>query len=127
MDFYFPTEFPEQLAFCGAAATALIGLLMFVMPASALKIGGFSIGDVTADGYAAVRSSGGIQLGLALTALFLAQDWTYLALGAAMLFGSAGRLIAMVANRGATIRNGVIMLLQVAIALLPLGYVFGYF
>ncbi len=127
MDLYYPTELPEQLAFLGAAIVALAGLLLLVLPSVALKVGGFSVGDVTADGYAAVRSTGGMHLGLALTALLLAQDWTYLAVGAAVGLGAAGRLVAMLADRGFTLRNAVLMLLQVAIAAMPLGYVLGYF
>lgn len=127
MDLYFPTELPEQLAFFGAGATALIGLLLFLLPGQALKLGGFSVGEVTADGYAGVRSTGGSYLGLGLTALLLAQDWLYLAVGAAMGLSALGRLIAVIADRGATARNLGLMLLQVAIAALPLGYVLGYF
>lgn len=127
MDLYFPSELPEQLAFYGAGATALIGLLLFLLPAQALKLGGFSVGDVTADGYAGVRSTGGVYLGLGLSALLLAQDWLYLAVGAAMGLAALGRLISVLADRGATIRNFGLLLLQVAIAALPLGYVLGYF
>lgn len=127
MDLYFPTELPEQLAFYGAGATALIGLLLFLMPAQALKLGGFSIGDVTADGYAGVRSTGGMYLGLGLSALLLAQDWLYLAVGAAMGLAALGRLLAAIVDRGVTARNIGFMLLQIVIAALPLGYVLGYF
>jgi hypothetical protein len=127
MDLYFPTELPEQLAFFGAAAAALIGLLLFLMPSMALKAGGISVGEITPDGYAATRATGGLYLGLGLAALLLAQDWTYLALGAALAMAAVGRILSALLDRAVSPRNIAIILLQIVIAALPLGYVFGYF
>jgi hypothetical protein len=127
MDLYFPTELPEQLAFLGAAAAALIGLLLFLMPSMALKAGGISVGEITPDGYAATRATGGLYLGLGLAALLLAQDWTYLALGAALAMAAVGRVLSALLDRAVSPRNIAIILLQIVIAALPLGYVFGYF
>ncbi|MBP2550298.1 hypothetical protein J2858_003234 [Neorhizobium galegae] len=127
MELYFPTELPEQLAFLGAALSALAGLFILLLPASALRLSGFAIGEVTPEGYGSVRSTGGLYLGLGVIAIFLAQDWTYLALGVAAAMGAFGRLVSMVADRGLTLRNGTLLLLQVVVAVLPLGYVLGYF
>ncbi|WP_137129416.1 DUF4345 family protein [Rhizobium sp. FY34] len=127
MELYFPSELPEQLAFFGAAAAALIGLFLFLLPQTALKLGGFMVGEVTPDGYAATRASGGLYLGLALAALLLAQDWTYLALGAAMAMAAIGRLLSALLDRAVTPRNIVLALLQVVVGGLPLAYVLGYF
>ncbi|WP_377297383.1 DUF4345 domain-containing protein [Rhizobium sp. SGZ-381] len=127
MELYFPTELPEQLAFLGAALSALAGLFILLLPASALRLSGFAIGEVTPEGYGSVRSTGGLYLGLGVIAIFLAQDWTYLALGVAAAMGAFGRLFSMVADRGLTLRNGMLLLLQVVFAVLPLGYVLGYF
>ncbi|MGF9694830.1 DUF4345 domain-containing protein [Rhizobium sp. 0TCS1.26] len=127
MELYFPSELPEQLAFIGAALVALAGLVLFLMPSAALKAAGFSVGVVTPEGYGATRSTGGMYLGLGGTALLLAQDWIYLAVGAAVALGALGRLISVFADRGATPRNIGFMLLQVVVSCLPLGYVFGYF
>jgi hypothetical protein len=127
MELYFPTELPEQLAFLGAALSALAGLLILALPAAALRLSGFAIGEVTPEGYGSVRSTGGLYLGLGLIAIFLAQDWTYLALGFAAAMGAVGRLISMIADRGLTLRSVALLLLQVVVSVLPLGYVFGYF
>lgn len=127
MELYFPTEIPEQLAYFGAVLLALTGLLQFALPATALRLFGFSVGEVTPEGYAAIRSGGGLQLGLGLTAIFLAQDWTYLALGAASAVATLGRLVSLIFDRGVTARNIAHLLLQIVISVLPLGYVFGYF
>lgn len=127
MELYFPTEFPEQLAYLGAVLLALTGLLQFILPSAALRIFGFTVGEVTPEGYAAIRSAGGLQLGLGLTALFLAQDWTYLALGVSSAAAALGRVISLIFDRGVTARNLAQLLLQIVIAALPLGYVFGYF
>lgn len=127
MELYFPTELPERLAYFGAALLALVGLFQLVLPASALRFAGFSVGQITPEGYGATRSHGGMQLGLALAALFLAQDWTYLALGASVAVGLFGRLVSLVFDRGLTVRNMLLAGLQLVIAGLPLGYVLGYF
>lgn len=127
MELYFPTEIPEQLAYFGAVLLALTGLLQFALPATALRIFGFSVGEVTPEGYGAIRSGGGLQLGLGLTAIFLAQDWTYLALGVASAVATLGRLVSLIFDRGVTARNIAHLLLQIVISVLPLGYVFGYF
>jgi hypothetical protein len=127
MELYFPTELPEQLAFLGAALSALAGLFILVLPAAALRLSGFAIGEVTPEGYGSVRSTGGLYLGLGVIAIFLAQDWTYLALGVSAAMGAFGRLVSMIADRGLTLRSTGLLLLQVVVAVLPLGYVLGYF
>ncbi|SIQ66911.1 hypothetical protein SAMN05880590_106124 [Rhizobium sp. RU35A] len=126
MDFYFPAERPEQLAFLASALVALIGLFILALPQAALKLAGFSVGEVTASGYGATRATGGLYLGLGLTAVLVAQDWTYLALGASLLTAAFGRLVSILADRGFTLQNLALLLLQVALAALPLGYVLGY-
>ena len=127
MELYFPTELPQQLAFISAAVVALSGLLVLLLPASALRLGGFTTGDITPEGFAAARSSGGLNLGLGLTALALAQDFTYLMLGVALLLAAGGRILSLFMDRGWTARNGVMLAIQLLLAAMPLGYVLGYF
>src|SRR3546814_7202532 len=123
MELYFPTELPQQLAFISAAVVALSGLLALLLPASALRLGGLTTGDFTSEGFAAARSSGGLNLGLGLTALALAQDFTYLMLGVALLLAAGGRILSLFMDRGWTARNGVMLAVQLLLAALPLGYV----
>lgn len=127
MELYFPTELPEQLAYAAAALLALIGLFQLLLPASAMKFAGLTVGDITPEGYAATRSGGGLQLGLGLSAILLAQDWTYMALGGSVAAAVLGRLLSIVFDRGLTVRNFVFLIVQIAIAVLPLAYVLGYF
>ena len=124
MEFYFPSELPERLAFISAAVVAAIGLVAMLFPAPVLRAGGFTTGVVTAEGFGAVRSSGGLYLGLGLAALALAQD--YLVLGSALAFAALGRLLSLFLDRGVTARNLFVLMVQMVLAALPLGYVFGY-
>lgn len=126
MEFYFPSELPERLAFISAAVVAAIGLVATLFPAPVLRAGGFTTGVVTAEGFGAVRSSGGLYLGLGLAALALAQDFTYLVLGSALAFAALGRLLSLFLDRGVTARNLFVLMVQMVLAALPLGYVFGY-
>tara|TARA_R110002012_G_scaffold199430_2_gene368488 strand:- start:200 stop:583 length:384 start_codon:yes stop_codon:yes gene_type:complete len=127
VELYFPSELPEQLAFVSAAVVAVIGLLTLLFPAAVLKAAGFTTGEVAAEGFGAARSSGGLQFGLGLAALALAQDFTYLMLGSALAMAALGRVLSLMLDRGRTGRNVLAVLLQLALASLPLGYVFGYF
>lgn len=126
MDFYFPTETGEQIAFLCAAAIAVLGFLTFLLPASILRLSAFQIGEVRPEGYAAVRSFGAHHLGLGLTGILLAQDWIYLVLGVALGLGALGRLVSAFLDRAFTPKNIGFFLLQVVLAGGPLAYVFGY-
>jgi len=126
MELYFPTELGEQVAFVCAVATALLGLLAFLLPAFVLRLSAFQVGSVRPEGYAAVRAVGGHHLGLGLAAIMLAQDWIYMTLGIALGFAAAGRLLSAALDRGVTPRNIAFFLLQVVLAGGPLAYVFGY-
>lgn len=126
MELYFPAELGEQLAFAGAAATAVLGLLLLLFPGPVLRLMAFQVGEVRPEGYAAVRAVGAHHLGLGLTAIMLAQDWIYMTLGIALGFAALGRLLSCALDRGFTPRNIAFSLLQVALAGGPLAYVFGY-
>jgi hypothetical protein len=126
MELYFPTELGEQVAFICSAATALLGLLAFLLPAFALRLSAFQVGEVRPEGYAAVRAVGGHHLGFGLAAIMLAQDWIYMTLGIALAFAAVGRLLSAVLDRGVTFKNIAFFLLQVVLAGGPLAYVFGY-
>lgn len=126
MEFYFPEQLGEQLAFIGAAATALIGLLVMLFPATVLRLSAFHIGGIRPEGYATVRSIGAHHLGLGLLPIVLAQQWYYMALGIALGFAAVGRLVSCVLDRAFTPRNILIFLLEVVLAAGPLAYAFEY-
>ncbi|TWF50279.1 DUF4345 domain-containing protein [Neorhizobium alkalisoli] len=126
MEFYFPTEQGEQLAFICAAVTAVIGLFIFLFPGPCLRLSAFQIGEVRPEGYGSVRAAGGQYVALGLTPILLAQDWFYMMLGLVLAGSAIGRLASFAFDRGLTVRNIAIFLLQVALSGGPLAYVFGY-
>lgn len=127
MEFYFPTELGEQLAFGAAAFTALAGFIIMFAPGYAMRLFGMQVREGRRDGYAELRSMGGFYLGTGLAAIMLAQNFTYLALGAAFAMAAFARIISLLSDRGGTIMNYLLLVVQVVLAALPLGYVFGFF
>ena len=127
MELYFPAELPERLAFLAAVVVAAFGLLTMLFPARLLRAGGLVTGEVTSVGFGATRSIGGLHLGLGLAAIALAQDFTYLMLGSALGFAALGRLLSLFLDRGRMAINTLVLIVQLTLAALPLGYVLGYF
>jgi hypothetical protein len=126
MELYFPTELGEQAAFVCAAATAFLGFLTFLLPASALRLSAFQVGEIRPEGYAATRAAGAHHVGLGLSAIMLAQDWIYLTLGIALALAALGRLVSCFADRAFSPSNIAFFLLQVVLSAGPFAYVFGY-
>ncbi|MDM9621446.1 DUF4345 domain-containing protein [Rhizobium sp. S96] len=127
MDFYFPTELGEQLAFGAAAFTSLAGLIIMFAPGYAMRLFGLQPREGRRDGYAEQRSVGGFYLGFGLSAIMLAQDWTYMALGAAFAMSAFARIISLLSDKGGTVLNYLLLVVQVVLAALPLAYVLGFF
>jgi hypothetical protein len=126
MEFYFPTETGEQLAFIAAAATAIIGIIILLFPGPCLRFSAFQVGEIRPEGYGSVRAAGARYIGLGILPILLAQDWFYMATGVVLALGAAGRLVSFFADRGLTSRNMLIFLLEVALSAAPLAYVLGY-
>lgn len=127
MEFYFPTEMPEQIAFVASVVTALLGLFLLALPGTALRLGGFQVGQITPEGYGATRSTGGLYFGLPLCALLFAQEFYYLMVGVTLGFSAFGRLLSLFLDRGVVARNVAFLVLQLLLAAGPLGYSLGYF
>ncbi|OCP18140.1 MULTISPECIES: DUF4345 domain-containing protein [unclassified Ensifer] len=126
MEFYIPTETGEFLAFCAAAVAALIGVVMLFAPRLTFRAAGIGIAEGRRGGLAEARSTmGGMHAGLGLAAILLAQPMVYLAVGAAFALAAFGRILSMMSDNGATLYNWVALLVQAALAILPLAYVFG--
>ncbi|PPJ45320.1 DUF4345 domain-containing protein [Rhizobium sp. KAs_5_22] len=125
MEFYFPTEFGEQLAFGAAAVAALIGALVMFAPGLTLKFFALQPRELRPEGYGAARSAGGLIVGFSATALMLAQPTLYLAFGAAMALAAFGRILSIMSDRGNTLRNFLLLVVEILLAALPLFYVFG--
>ncbi|MFP5077460.1 DUF4345 domain-containing protein [Rhizobium sp. YIM 134829] len=127
MDVYIPSETGEFLAFCAAIVTVLIGLFFLFAPGIAFRAMGITLREGRRGGYAEARSTlGGFPLGLGLSAIVLAQPFVYLALGAAFALAAFGRILSMMSDGANTALNWALLAVQLALAVLPLAYVFGF-
>ncbi|MGV1872276.1 DUF4345 domain-containing protein [Agrobacterium rosae] len=128
MEFYFPTEFGEQMAFVAAAVSAIIGLFIMFAPGVTFRLFGLQFMTDRRDGLVLLRSSlGGFYLGFGATALLLAQPMVYLAFGASFALAVFGAILSILSDGGATVRNCLLLVVHSVLAALPLMYVFGLF
>jgi len=125
MEFYFPTELGEQLAFLSAAAMAIIGCFILFAPGLTLKALGLNVAEGRPEGLGAARSIGGLMVGFSGTALLLAQPTVYLAFGAAVALSAFARILSIMSDHGSTWRSLLLLVVQAVIASLALAYVFG--
>ncbi len=128
MEFYFPTEFGEQMAFLAAAVSAIIGLFIMFAPGVTFRVFGLQLMTDRRDGLVLLRSSlGGFYLGFGAAALLLAQPMVYLAFGASFALAVFGAILSILSDGGATVRNCLLLVVHSVLAALPLMYVFGLF
>lgn len=126
MEFYFPAEFGEQLAFFAAAASAIMGLVIMFAPGLTFRLFGLQFEGARRDGLVLLRSSvAGFYLGFGATAMLLAQPMVYLAFGASFALAVFGAVLSILSDGGATMRNCLLMIVHAVLAALPLMYVFG--
>ncbi|OLP59527.1 DUF4345 domain-containing protein [Xaviernesmea oryzae] len=127
MDVYIPHETGEFVAFCAALLTMVLSLPFLFAPAASLRLLGLMPREGRRGVYAEARSTlGGFPLGLGLAAVLLAQPMVYLALGAAYALAAFGRLLAILSDDAGTLANWALLILQIALAVAPLAYVFGF-
>ncbi|KXG85652.1 hypothetical protein [Agrobacterium bohemicum] len=128
MEFYFPSEFGEQMAFVAAAVSAIIGLFIMFAPGVTFRLFGLQLMTDRRDGLVLLRSSlGGFYLGFGASALLLAQPMVYLAFGASFALAVFGAILSILSDGGATVRNCLLLVVHFVLAALPLMYVFGLF
>lgn len=125
MEFYFPIELGEQLAFLAASVAALIGCFVLFAPGLTLKALALVPAEGRPEGLGAARSIGGLIVGFSGTALLLAQPTVYLAFGAAVGLSAFARVLSIMSDQGSTWRNLLLLVVQAVIASLSLAYVFG--
>ncbi|NTJ43272.1 DUF4345 domain-containing protein [Agrobacterium larrymoorei] len=126
MEFYFPTEFGEQLAFSAAVLASVIGLVVMFAPAVTFRLFGLQLAAERRDGLVLIRSSlAALYLGFGVTALLLAQPMVYLAFGASFGLAVFGAILSILSDGGATMRNCLLLVVHMILAALPLAYVFG--
>jgi Domain of unknown function (DUF4345) len=128
MEFAFPwpTTNGEWLAWSSAVITVLFGLLMFFAPRITLRILRLQTTETHPEALSEARATmGGFYLGAGLCALLLAQPLVYMTLGACWLFTAFGRMVSMMSDSGNTIYNWASLILELALATLPLVFALG--
>jgi hypothetical protein len=126
LSFPWPLSQGEWLAWGSAALTALFGLVLLFAPRLALRMLRLRTADRHPEAVAAVRATmSGFYLGLGVSALLLAQPFLYLALGFSWGVTAFGRIISMLSDRGGGFYNLGFLVLEIALAALPLGFALG--
>lgn len=124
--FPWPTTNGEWLAFASAAVTVALGLLMFFAPRLVLRAMRLRTAETHPEAVAEARATmAGFYLGLGLCVLLLAQPFLYMALGVCWLLTAFGRLVSMLSDQGNTAYNWTLLVLDIALAALPLAFFFG--
>lgn len=130
MEFAFPWPLSqgEWLAWSAAAATVFFGVLLMFAPRIAFRILRLTTKETHPEAIGAARATmSGFYLGLGLCCLLLGnQPFLYMALGASWGFTAFGRIISMMSDAGNTPYNWVALVLEVALAVMPLAFVFGF-
>lgn len=129
MEFSFPWPMSdaEWIAFGAAAFTLLLGLFMLFAPGTMMKIMRLQTASGHPEALAEVRGRmAGFYIGVAMTAILLAQPLVYLALGFSWLFTAFGRLVSMLSDDGFGIRNLVWMVVELGLAGIAIGYGLGW-
>jgi len=129
MDFAFPWPVSqgEWLAWSSAVVTALLGLLFFLAPGLAFRILRLQAKPEKAAAIAEGRGRmSGFYLGVGLCCILLAQPLIYMTLGFSWLFTAFGRLLSMMSDGANTPFNWVSIVVELALAALPLAFAFGF-
>jgi cytochrome c biogenesis protein CcdA len=127
MELYWPATTGEWLAWLSAAATVLMGLILFFAPRAALKLMRLQTRPERPEAISEIRATfAGFYLGLGLSALVFSQPFLWIALGISWGFTVFGRLISMLSDRGNTLYNWISVIVEIALAAGPLLFAFGF-
>lgn len=129
MEFSFPWPLSngEWMAWGSAAVTVFFGLLLLFLPGLSLRILRLRTTDNHPEALSEARSTmAGFYLGVGLCCILLAQPLIYMALGFSWLLTAFGRVVSMLSDRGNTIFNWVSVVIELALAILPLLFAFGF-
>ncbi|MDI6028289.1 DUF4345 family protein [Corticibacterium sp. UT-5YL-CI-8] len=128
MEFAFPWPLSqgEWLAWTSAAITLLFGIVLFFFPGLSFRLLRLQPRPDVPSALAEGRSiMAGFYLGVGLCCILLAQPLVYLTLGFSWLFTVFGRIIGMLSDNANTPYHWLALIIQLALAILPLGFAFG--
>jgi hypothetical protein len=128
MEFSFPWPMSqgEWLAWSSAAVTVMLGLIFLFAPRLSFRLLRLQPTERHPEAVGEARATmSGFYLGLGLCCILLAQPMLYMALGFSWLFTAFGRIVSMMSDSGNTPYNWVWLVVEVALATLPLVSFFG--
>lgn len=122
-----PPQSPgEWLAWTSALITIGFGLTCLLAPRLTYRILRLRTADGVPEAVSESRATmAGFYLGTGILAILLNQPFVWLVLGAGWAFTAFGRLVSMAFDRGMTQFNLISVLMEAALAALPLLFVFG--
>ena len=129
MEFSFPwpTSQGEWLAWSSAVVTVAFGLIFLFAPRLSFRLLRLQPTEKHPEAVGEARATmSGFYLGLGLCCILLAQPMLYLALGFSWLFTAFGRIVSMLSDEGNTLYNWVWLVIEVALATLPLALALGF-
>jgi hypothetical protein len=125
--FPWPMTDGEWLAFSSAAVTVLLGLISLFAPRITLRLLRLAPSERYPEAVGEVRATvSGFYLGLGLACILLAQPLLYMALGFSWAFTAFGRVVAMLSDRANTLYNWLALVVDLALAALPLAFALGF-
>ena len=127
LELYLPSTNGEWLAWASALTTIFFGLLCLFAPRISFRILRLQTHPDHPEALSESRATmSGFYLGLGLCCILLAQPMLWLALGVSWGLTAFGRLISMMSDNGNTLFNWVSVILEAALAALPLAYALGF-
>ncbi|MGB6116850.1 MAG: DUF4345 family protein [Mesorhizobium sp.] len=130
MEFAFPWPMSqgEWLAWWSALITVIFGLLLMFAPRIAFRILRLTTTEAHPEAIGQARATmSGFYLGLGLCCLLLGnQPFLYMALGVCWGFTVFGRIISMLSDQGNTPYNWAALVIELALAALPLAFALGF-
>jgi uncharacterized membrane protein HdeD (DUF308 family) len=127
VEFYWPSSNGEWLAWASALMTILFGLICLFAPRLTYRILRLQTNPNHPEALSESRGTlAGFYLGLGLCCILLAQPMLWITLGVCWGFTAFGRLISMLSDDGNTLFNWISVIMEAALALLPLAYAFEF-
>lgn len=125
--FPWPLSQGEWLAWCGAVATLLLGLIMLIAPRLVLRTLRLKTLPDHPEAVGEVRATmAGFYIGVGLASILLAQPLLYLTLGLCWALTAFGRIVSMLSDGGNTLANWIWLVVEVALAAMVLAFAIGF-